>query len=321
MKHVRNIVDVCELRLFLPDSVYKHNEFLVISDSGNNRVCILDTVNNTEFQICGELGLGKYKLKEPVYASIDERCIYVCDWHNHRVVVYDLTTKNYLYEIGIFGRIADGVIKSAAKKLKNMMSSGTFLTSHFLANNTERSTKIFDRIGFFFEAAHHYVFNSKTIDFRVRIAKPNGCVVVDDVLVFTQKDNSMVSSYDLKKGCLITDTKRNFSGIDSGRLGQVSVFNKLYYVCDETNNLVWILNKELQLESQVSLTSYNIFSISVNDKYIATCGVSSFSIFDHTHTLLFESEGEGEYHGVHLDDEVLFVVNRFKNRVEVYEFY
>ena len=320
MKHVRNISDVCGLRLFLPDSVYKYNDFLVISDSGNNRVCILDTVNNAEFQICGELGLGKYKLKEPVYASIDERCIYVCDWHNHRVVVYDLISRKYLYEIGIFGRTADGVVKWVAKVLKNMMSSGTFVTSHFLADNTERSTKIFDRIYFFFEAACYYALNRKTVDFGVRIAKPNGCVVVDDVLVFSQKDNSMVSSYDLNRGCLITDTKLNLSGINSGRLGQVSVFNKLYYVCDETNNVVWILNKELQLESQIALTSYNIFSISVNDKYIATCGVSSFSVFDHTHTLLFESAGEGEYHGIHLENEMIFVVNRLKNRVEVYEF-
>jgi hypothetical protein len=319
MKHVRNISDVCGLGLFLPDSVFKYNEFLVISDSGNNRVCILDTVKNVEFQICGKLGLGKYKLKEPVYASIDERCIYVCDWHNHRVVVYDLTTRKYLYEIGVFGRTADGVVKSVARMLKNMTSSGTFLKSHFLADNMEHSTSVFDQIHFFFEAAYHYAFNRKTIDFGVRIAKPNGCVVVDDILVFSQKDNSMVSSYDLNRGCLITDTKLNLSGIDSGRLGQVSVFNKLYYVCDETNNMVWILNKELQLESQIALTSYNIFSISVNDKYIATCGVSSFSVFDHTYTLLFESEGEGEYHGIHLDDEMIFVVNRFKNRVEVYE--
>ena len=57
-----------------------------------------------------------------------------------------------------FGRIilsdvrqtADGVVKSAAKVLKDMMSSGTFLTSHFLVDNMNCSTKIFDRIRFFF---------------------------------------------------------------------------------------------------------------------------------------------------------------------------
>ena len=75
----------------------------------------------------------------------------------------------------------------------------------------------------------------------------------------------------------------------------------------------------IELNKKITLTSYNIFSISISDKYIATCGSTSFSIFNHNYTLLFESNGNGEYHGIFIDNNSLYVANRLKNRIEIYE--
>ena len=90
-------------------------------------------------------------------------------------------------------------------------------------------------------------------------------------------------------------------------------------MCDETNNLLWIFSSELNFIDKKNITNYNIFSISLNDKYIATCGETGFSIFSHGFELLFEKLGNGEYHGVALDKDIFYVCNRLENQIEKYK--
>jgi hypothetical protein len=317
IKHIKNIDSCLNKKLSLPNSVYKYNNKIIIADSGNHRICVLE--EESEFELCGQFGLGKYKLKEPVYAAIDNENIYVCDWHNHRVVIYDLELKSYINEIGILSGTSDGLVKKILKFFINMASRGTFLNSHFLLKNTQPKLNLLKKSFSFLEALLYYLVNFRNIDFRVKISKPNGCIILGEQLIFTQKDNASISVYDLKKGKICKEVYNGHKDINFGRLGQIAHYKKYIYVCDETHNLIWIFNEKFELNKKITLTSYNIFSISISDKYIATCGSTSFSIFNHNYTLLFESNGNGEYHGIFIDNNSLYVANRLKNRIEIYE--
>ncbi|MBW3550139.1 MAG: serine hydrolase, partial [Proteobacteria bacterium] len=70
---------------------------VVVADGGNNRLLLFD--EKLQFvKSIGHLGLGQYRFKEPVGVFVSPHDhIYVADWHNHRIVVYDWDL-NYLDE-------------------------------------------------------------------------------------------------------------------------------------------------------------------------------------------------------------------------------
>ena len=83
---------------------------------------------------------------------------------------------------------------------------------------------------------------------------------------------------------------------------------------------MWIYDTiSYELIESKKITNYNIFSISINRYYIATCGETGFTIFDKEYNILYEKIGDGEYHGVALDKDELYVCNRLYNRIEKFK--
>lgn len=307
------------LDLLLPNSVSIDKNRIVITDSGNNRICVLD--GDREYSIGGEFGLGKYKFKEPVYSTSVGDLIFSCDWHNHRVVVYK--DKVFEQQIGLYGILNKSKFLNTLRLLRNFKSNGSFNYSHFNDDKNKRSTSLLTYCKNIAESITFYLINPsiflKNILNETYINKPNGCVCINDILYFTQKDNHCVTAYDLSSNKIIMQIDNSSENIAFGRLGQIEEFNEKLYVCDETNNKVWILNLNLELLESVSITNYSIFSISINSQYIVTCGTTSFSLFDHKYNLLFEKNGDGEYHGVCIDSNYFYIVNRLNHRIEKYE--
>lgn len=303
--------------IVLPNSVWLDEGRVVISDSGNNRLCAVG--DGVEYSIGRGFGSGEYKFKEPVYAMSVKGLSFVCDWHNHRVVIFE--NRRFKSQIGVFGVLHSSRIKNFLRLIRSLKSNGSFDSSHFGRNSVEeKSNSSISQLKNIIQGIIYYLCNPQTIikniSERIFINKPNGAVLIDDLLFFTQKDNRCVTCFDISLNKVINQVGNTTPDVDFGRLGQISYFNGLLYVCDETNNKVWIFDKGLNLKNCVSITDYNIFSISFNDDFIATCGVDSFSLFDHQYNKVFQSVGEGEYHGVCLSEDKLYVVNRLKHRIE-----
>jgi len=307
------------LDLILPNSVSVDGEKIIITDSGNNRICVV--IEDVEYSIGGQFGIGKYKFKEPVYSTSHGTRAFVCDWQNHRIMVYvDCVFKN---QIGIFGLINEPKIINFLRFLKTFKNNGSFDYSHFNGEGKRKSVSLSISVKNLSTAILYYLKNPIILISNLMkenfISKPNGLVLVNNYLFFTQKDNRCVSCYDLTKNRIVKQADNTNELLDFGRLGQISLFNECLYVCDETNNKIWILDLDLNLIKFVTITEYNIFSISFNDHYIATCGVNTFTLFDHSFNKIFESNGDGEYHGVCMTVDKLYVVNRLKHRIEQYK--
>jgi len=308
------------LDLFLPNSVAVFEDNIIVTDGGNNRVCVINPQG--EYSIGNVFGLGKYKFKEPVYSTLYKKDIFICDWHNHRIMQYK--NKKFINQIGIFGNKKDSKFKNLLKLIFTLKSNGSFIISHFSEGQIERKkgSKV-QLIKNIFKGVFYYTFNFHLfiINFNNKnyINKPNGCIIIDNKLIFTQKNNKCISIYDLNNKIIIQEINNDLEEIGFGRLGQISYFEKKIYVCDETYNLLWIFTEKLKLLNKISITKYNIFSITLNKNYIVTCGESGYSIFNHNYEKIYEKIGGGEYHGVSLDNNSFYVCNRLNHKIEKYE--
>lgn len=314
----RTIDKVCGRSLYLPNSVSVVNGEIIICDGGNNRVCI---IKHSAEKCIGNFGLGKYKFKEPVYCTKYDNCIFVCDWHNHRIVSYK--DDSFDWQVGVFGTKTDSMPKIILKLLRSLSSSGSFIEKHFgVEAGSQAKRSGFNLASNFFKGLLYYITCQKilwsNIKNRIFINKPNGCVLLGDNLIFTQKNSKCISVYNLISKTLVSEINNTKDTIEFGRLGQIAAYNKKIYACDETKNKVHVFKESLEFIETLSLTSYNIFSIAINSSYIVTCGETSYSIFDHSYKLLYEVCGDGEYHGVALDDGNLYICNRLHSKIEIY---
>lgn len=303
------------LKLNMPNSVCYSEERLIITDGGNNRIIVNDKGN--EIQLGGRFGIGKYQFKEPVYSVIKGDLLSVCDWHNHRIVIYK--NYKYLYQIGIPGEDRFNFVRNIYMLFRSMASNGSFVVKHFPESHS--SNKLFSLSNFVLSLPYVFLNLSSYISkFRNKefINKPNGVVILENHIYFTQKNSNKVCKFSLITLEIVSEVDY-FRDEKLGRLGQLYRFDNKLYVCDETNNKVFIFNDDLEPVNSLVLTTYNIFSIWVTKNLIFTCGECSFSIFDHYGRLLFESAGSGEYHGITVDGNNLYVCNRLDNCIEVYE--
>lgn len=316
---LKTIKTIDNKKIFLPNSVFLDADKIVITDGGNNRVCVIDNIN--EYSI-GAFGIGKYKFKEPVYSMEFEDKLFVCDWHNHRILQYN--NKIFESQIGIFGNKNVSIYNIILRFVKSFASNGSFIEKHFNIDKRKKLKKsklqgVANTLkGILFYGVNVTIFTTNLIK-KNYINKPNGCVFLNNKLIFTQKNNKCISVYDLEKKEIVKEVDNRDQGIDFGRLGQISCFDNKIYVCDETNNFLWIFSSGLNFIDKKTITSYNIFSVSLSNQYIATCGETGFSVFSHDFELLSEKIGDGEYHGVALGKDVLYVCNRSESQIEKYK--
>ncbi|WP_345853969.1 hypothetical protein [Shewanella algae] len=303
------------LKLKMPNSVCYSDEKLIITDGGNNRIVVND--KGEEIVLGGKFGIGKYQFKEPVFSVANGSLLSVCDWHNQRIVVFK--DYKYQYQIGIPGDTKFSFSRNIYMLVKSMASNGSFIAKHFPESNSNR--RKFSLKNFIYSLP--YIILNLTFyisKFRARefVHKPNGIVILDNYLYFTQKNSKRICKYSLLMRKVVSEVDC-FKGEKLGRLGQLCSFDEKLYVCDETNNSVLVFSLDLEPIDRFLLTSYKIFSIAVTNDLIFTCGECSFSIFDRYGNLIFESEGGGEYHGISVEDSMLYVCNRLECRIEIYK--
>lgn len=332
-----------EGKVVLPNSVDTLTDgSIVVADGGNNRICIFKR-NGKLLRSVGGLGFDKYHLKEPVAVAVSPRGkIYVADWHNHRIVVYSDELK-YETEFGHYGKVNRANIRgnavSAIKFYHKLSRSGVY-NRYFFSENEEQvknDSSLLDRIrlwtnGFLYWTfeRHPSLFESlRAAIMRGHMHKPNGIAFVDSHLYVTQKNAKCLSVYE--------ETNNGFEFIQFlnaphnddrfGRLGNVyaSPTTKRLYVCDERNNIIWILNSAGEYIDELRNIGNKTFlpfsCCEIGDNLLAICSAKRFLITSlEDETIEFEEE-LGELHGVNYDEKnsTLYVVERSNDRLVVYD--
>lgn len=281
----------------------------------------------------GNHGLGRYKLKEPVGVFVDSTdAVYVADWHNHRLVVYDSDLR-YREEVG------DPIFDQAGSRLAVWRSFASYLSygGSFLANHFDgqlRRTRPPTRSAFVaLEGLFHWC--------RVRglrggmrrihapeapMRKPNGAAFLADRVVVSLKNsrNLLVLRHTETQG-LVAVAYHNCPtpGRYFGRLGNVAAIGGYIFVCDEEQSLIWQLDDGFSLIRTITgidsgIGKFAPFSCCEVDGYLAVCGGRNIQLFDLT-TGEFRhcSDNFGELHGICYSpsDRTLFAADRSEGAI------
>lgn len=323
---VLSIKKVGEVKVdsYLPNSISKYKDGFTLSDGGNNRVKIFDKELNELYSI-GEFGLGEYRFKEPVFSYIDGEELYVCDWHNHRIVRYE--SGKFKEQIGIPGLSERNRLVNLVSIFKNLKNNGLYYKQHFNGvKNTPPKVSFKLAIKNTCNGVLYYTSKIKFLISALRdktfICKPNGLCKVGEDIVFTQKDNNCVSKYSLGAKKIIRQVSCYPEGDKFGRLGQVYLYNNIVYVCDEERNKLVLFSENLEFTNVINL-GFKVFSICRNDDFIVLCGEKKILVLDKGYCPIIKEDFEdSEFHGVEiLDNNSFLVVNRFKSLIEKYEIY
>lgn len=85
------------------DLFIKNDEEILISDSGNHRICIVNYINFKLIREFGEYGTNRAQFNNPRGVCVDSyNRIYICDRDNHRIQVFDYSGL-FLFEWGSKG--------------------------------------------------------------------------------------------------------------------------------------------------------------------------------------------------------------------------
>lgn len=326
---------------FLPNSVQLlSNGDLVIADGGNDRICVLYH-NLQPKKSIGQKGWGNYRFKEPVGAFVSpDDFIYVMDWHNHRVVIFD-SELNYVNEFGHYGDMYNNLQNKISILLNILIRfalDGSYIPYHFI-NLGERRIKektfvgikifLLSIYGFIKTIWNQYRYQNNNYLFQNYINKPNGIAFYDQYLYLIQKNNKCISVHEsnppFKKIYDITAPK---SGLNFGRLGNITRHSDgNFHICDEEKGVLWILNKKLGLIDKIcgndlEIDDFRPFSsCTVSEKMIAVCNACNFHLINlESKKCEFSSEIDGEFHGIcfNMMTGHLYVSNRANGTILVY---
>lgn len=314
---------------------------LVVADGGNDRVCLLAPNSRLQKAIGGK-GLGRYRFKEPVgvFVSPDEQ-VYVADWHNHRIAVYDKCL-DYIGEFGHYGTggatencLTD--IRSILSSLKFLAFTGSYIPRHYSAHEQQlRGHRYSLRLllsGLCYASRMivRYTFGSRLRFFHEHaLNKPNGVAFRDEYLLVSQKNARCVSVYQRQwPHQLIRHLYGPSKGVSFGRLGNLACDSQgALYVCDEHAHVIWKLDRDLQLIGEITgadsgLGSFMPFSCClVDEDMLAVCGGLNFQIIDQARGIvLYRSEDLGELHGIAFDRRTnqLYIADRSNGVIRVFE--
>lgn len=301
----------------LPNSICVSNGVITLADGGNDRVVVL---GNDCFSL-GSTGIGRYRFKEPVFAYSREKYLYVCDWYNHRVIEYK--NKVFIRQFGVYGNKSHRKWSWIVRLVRSWASNGSYIKSHFIDNQRSKESGRYNLT--LSSGLRSLLYYTRNISFLVNslkrsiyIDKPNACCIAGNRLYVSQKNNRSITVISLDSGDKIAELSA-VNGAEFGRLGQMSIFDDLVYLCDETNSCVWIFNKELLFLDKMFLPGLGVFSIDVDENYIVVCGATEFRIYNRNKLLLLQHTAEAEYHGISLDGGSLYLCDRYNSRIECYE--
>ena len=119
-----------------------NNKFLVTF--GSNILSIICYDKLELIKSIGGLGLSKYSFREPVFGRFDSE-IYVCDWHNNRVVIYDKNLR-YISEFGSTGFTTKNrnpleLFLRIFKYILKLSYKGSYISSFFSGKDNNKSLK------------------------------------------------------------------------------------------------------------------------------------------------------------------------------------
>ena len=332
------LVDSQHLRL--PNGIATTSDGSVfVANGGKDQVCKFTQDGILDMKI-GGLGTGRYKLKEPVgtFASPDDK-IFVADWYNHRVVIYD-SGLNYISEHGHYGTVgASSIFKKSKSILKfhHYFSRGGSYFRHWNPDIRDRdrdSLNLSER-GILFLTGMYYWYvkrNKSVIDSILDLHKsqdvfnkPNGVAFMNNKIYITQKNNCCISVYSHEEDSLYFLKNIQHPDDRFGRLGDIhgTSYGGCLYVCDPQNG-IWTLNPEskkckLQLSAE-SLDIANFFPFSCtefSDNLLAVCAINYFYIIDiYEERILFQEE-TSQCHGVTIcpSGDKLYVCERGCDRI------
>jgi hypothetical protein len=310
----------------------------IVADGGNDRLCLFDRDGNG-LDTVGSHGYGQYAFKEPVAVNIAANgTIFVCDWHNHRVVVYD-ESLGYLTEFGRYAPLADA---NKLYRLATFVQILAFQGSYDERFHTDTDADTMSRPKYSLrQAASGWRYwceqhGSRAAGWQAifaneeRMLKPNGVAFVADNIVVTDKDAHCIRWLAWDGNRLRQVDQWNGPGDDTsfGRLGNVLAYrDKSLFVCDERAHVLWHIDLVQRtfttIQGEDSGTGVFLpFSCAViNDQLIAVCGGLNFQIIDlHTCAVIYRSPSIGELHGIAYDQsqQRLLICNRSNGRIDIY---
>ncbi|MEO0271933.1 MAG: NHL repeat-containing protein [candidate division WOR-3 bacterium] len=330
-----------QYQFYLPNGVALLSDGnIVIADGGNNLIHLM-TAEGEQAKSIGGTGVGKYRFKEPVGIFVSPSdLVYVADWHNHRVVIFDRNL-SYLDEFGHYGEHNSRIgriefVKVLMRFIKQTGSRGCYIPLHFADNTIHSRDKVDLKMllsGLLYWFKRYPFLIGILKDSEHALNKPNGVAFLrNNVIVVAEKNARCLSFYEntppykLLKRCYGPDGKKQF-----GRLGNVTSdrTGDTIFVCDEHNHVVYHLDYEgLKLREIKGRDSgrgeFLPFSASsIGDRLLCVCGGFNFQVIDiYSSTVVYCSDNLGELHGISVDNERkrIYVCDRSNGLIRVYKY-
>lgn len=281
----------------------------------------------------GSHGLGRYKLKEPVGIFLDTTdTVYVADWHNHRLVVYDSDLR-YKEEVGdpSFDQ-TDSLLGELRSFTSYLSYCGSFLANHFDGQLRRTRTPTRSALVALEGLFHWYRVRGLRGGMRrihapvAPMRKPNGAAfLADRVVVSLKNSRNLLLLRRTESQGLVADSYHDCPTPDRhfGRLGNLAAIGGHIFVCDEEQSLIWQLDDGLSLIRTITgidsgIGKFAPFSCCEVDGFLAVCGGRNIQLFDLTTGELSHcSENFGELHGICYSpsDRTLYVADRSEGAI------
>lgn len=332
-------------RFYLPNGVaVLQNGNIAIADGGNNRICLVD-INGQPYQSIGEKGLGKYCLKEPVGVFVSPANeIYVTDWHNHRVVIYDRNL-NYIEEFGHYGSVSSpvswrNIFHRTVRFLRNLAYTGSYMPVHFDYDDNQEKCRINYSVSLLLDGLLYYFRRNGLAGTLKMIAtsedvfnKPNGVAFYQNKIVVSQRNSKCISLYRKDSALNIWVPISNYFGpsnnVRFGRLGNVTFDSQGHlYICDERSHVIWRLDPDFDLADRITgqdsgTGDFLPFSCClINQNLLCVCGGLNFQIINlQNKDIVYCSDNIGELHGVAYDGTLkrLYIADRSHSLIRVFQ--
>jgi len=256
-------------------------------------------------------GYGKYALRQPVAITATEDELYVCDWFNQRVVKYSLDLKY----IGEFGHHEihqeSSKLTSYFRRFLSIYRDHRIIHNHSgLIYSTDVKTSFFSSLN----RVLYFIFSREIIFSNVGLNKPNGLVVYGDKIFLTQKNNRCLTLLSKSNEIVTIENIKSIENEEFGRLGNVVKGKLDIYICDEENNIIYILDENTTLKKKITnMSSVSPFTCcEINEDVIVIGGVKDCVVYSLKQNKEIISLGINEVHSLGFDEEsnVLFIANR-----------
>ncbi len=281
-----------------PNSIVLKDNIIHGCDA-KGRIFSVDDDGLVKFEF-GTEGLGRYKFRQAVFITFGMDKLIVADWHNHRVVFYD-DKNNYIDEFGHLSNPTRSVFANLIARSKKVISNHEYLLNHCEVNPVKEvnDDSLFKKANRFL----YYLFkqSSKGIPFN----KPNGIAFCCNTMIVTQKNNRSIQFISFDNNDVSTvKLEREISKLDDtnlGRLGNCIMKESLFYICDETNECIWVVDKcGNYINKILPQTTVKPFSCCfINENMLVVGGVSGVFIMNlENRKIEFQDLTIGEVHSV-----------------------